>query len=48
LSGQTDTIHTMRLTDRVRALELAMRHLGLLVERPDMAVAIDVRWQKCE
>lgn len=38
--GITDTIHKLKLWDKVRALEMLMKHFGLLTERSDVHVTV--------
>lgn len=43
--GKTDDVIKIRIWDKVRALEMLFKHLGLLKDRLDLAGGIEIRWQ---
>lgn len=43
--GVIDTVHKIRVWDKTRVLELAMKHFGLLAEKVDHTGEIQFKWQ---
>lgn len=44
--GEADKVLRVELHDKVKPLEMLMKHLGLLVERVDHQGAIEIKWQE--
>ena len=42
--GHTDTVHKIKLWDKLRALDLAGKHLGLLEENASISGTIELVW----
>ena len=43
--GHTDTIHKLKAWDKLKALEMAAKHLGLLVENINLDAHVDYGWR---
>ena len=43
--GHTDTIHKLKQWDKLKALEMAAKHLGLLVENINIDAHVDYGWR---
>lgn len=46
--GVTDTVIKVKAWDKVKALEMLMKHLGLLTEKVEHGGALEIRWQSSE
>ncbi len=46
--GQTDTVYKIKLWDKPRAMEMAAKHFGLLVERIEHSGAVTFGWKSEE
>ena len=44
--GKVDTIHKVRLWDKLKALEALAKHFGLLVEKVEHQGEINIKWQE--
>lgn len=42
--GVVDTVHKIRVTDQLKALEMLAKHFGLLTERVEHSGSIGMRW----
>ena len=43
--GHTDTVHKLKAWDKLKALEMAAKHLGLLVENINLDAHVDYGWR---
>jgi len=46
--GHTDTVHKVKVWDKVRALESLAKHFGLLTEKVEHSGGLEITWKSSE
>lgn len=46
--GHTDTVHKVKVWDKVRALEQLAKHYGLLTEKVEHSGGLEIAWKSSE
>jgi hypothetical protein len=46
--GATDIVHKIKMWDKVPALGMLLKHLGLLIERQAVQGVVEIRWKDTE